>query len=160
MDEIDNIRAQWAAQRPDLDTAPMGLIGRLGRVTRHMAAEMDQTFSRHGLTAPGFDVLATLLRAGPPHRLTPNQLLANMMVTSGTLTNRIDQLAKAGLVERIANTEDKRSVMVGLTDRGYATVNAAVTDHVATQTRLMDPLTPDERTALNTLLAKYLAGME
>ncbi len=158
MDDIDRIKAQWARQRPDLDTGPMALIGRLGRVARHMMQEMEKTFARFGLTAPGFDVLATLLRSGPPHALSPNQLLETMMITSGTMTNRIDQLEKAGLVERIANKGDKRSVLIRLTATGQATIDAAVTAHVQTQSRLVDVLSPQERETLDAVLRKYLAA--
>jgi len=159
MDEIDTIRAQWAQQRPDLDTAPMGLIGRLGRVAQYLSQEMEVTFARHGLTRAGFDVLATLLRSGPPHALTPNQLLATMMITSGTMTNRIDQLEQAGLVERVRNAGDKRSVLVGLTQAGREVIEAAVTDHVATQTRLVAALAPNERSQLDDLLRGFLAAL-
>ncbi len=158
MDDIDRIRAQWARQRPDIDTGPMAVIGRLNRVARHMMQEMEKTFARFGLTAPGFDVLATLLRSGPPHALSPNQLLQTMMITSGTMTNRIDQLEKAGLVERIANADDKRSVLIRLTATGQATIDAAVTAHVRTQARLLDVLSPQERELLDAVLRKYLAA--
>lgn len=160
MDDIDKIRAQWAQQRPDLETGPMGLIGRLGRVARHLSQEMDATFARHGLSPPSFDVLATLLRAGPPHALTPNQLLATMMITSGTMTNRIDQLVRSGMVERIRNGEDKRSVLVGLTPKGRMVIDAAVTDHVATQARLVAVLGAAQRDQLDMGLRHFLAALQ
>tara|TARA_R110002049_G_scaffold44333_6_gene130150 strand:- start:4866 stop:5357 length:492 start_codon:yes stop_codon:yes gene_type:complete len=157
MDDIDRIKAQWAVQRPDLNTDPMALIGRLGRLRAHVADEMGKTFAKHGLTSASFDVLATLLRAGPPHALTPNQLLDTMMITSGTMTNRIDQLVRAGLVRRVPNPDDKRSVSVALTDVGRALIDRAVTEHVATQERIVSVLSPDEQTQLNALLKAFLA---
>jgi DNA-binding MarR family transcriptional regulator len=160
MNDIDDIRAQWAKQRPDLDTAPMGLIGRVLRVSAHMSKEMAKTFDRHGLSAASFDVLATLLRSGPPHALSPNQLLATMMVTSGTMTNRIDQLCKEGLVARIQNPDDKRSVWISLTEKGRTVIDAAVTDHVQTQTRIVSGLSPAVQSALNAGLQAYLDGGE
>lgn len=100
MDAVDRILKQWAIARPDLDTSAMGPIYRLSRVFYHLTRRMGETFARHGLNAAGFDVLATLRRSPPPHALSPGELMASMMITSGTMTNRVDQLAKAGLVTR------------------------------------------------------------
>ncbi len=160
MFDIDEIRAQWARQRPDLDTAPMALIGRVIRLSTLMAAEMNKVFRKHGLSGASFDVLATLLRSGPPHALSPNQLLATMMVSSGTMTHRIDQLVKEGMVARVPNPQDKRSVQVQLTERGRAVIDAAVTDHVAGQKRLVAGLSAEDQVALNMLLDKGLAHLD
>ena len=159
MFDIEEIKTQWARQRPDLDTEPMELIGQLIRLTAHLSQEMGETFARHGLNAASFDVLATLLRAGPPHALSPNQLLATMMVTSGTMTNRIDQLEKEGLVSRIQNQKDKRSVLVKLTEKGYLIIDTAVTDHVKTQTSLISAIDEHQRDHLNALLKSYLSNI-
>ena len=159
MFDMDEIKAQWAQQRPDLDTEPMELIGRLIRLSTHLSQEMGETFARHGLSAASFDVLATLLRSGPPHALSPNQLLATMMVTSGTMTNRIDQLEKEGLVSRVQNPKDKRSVLVKLTEKGRRIIDDAVTDHVETQTRLVSVIDEHQRDDLNALLKFYLANI-
>ncbi len=160
MFDIEDIRAQWAKQRPDLDTEPMGLIGRTVRLSKLFADEMGKTFSKHGLNHASFDVLATLLRAGPPHALSPNELLATMMVTSGTMTNRIDQLVKEGLVARVANPDDKRSVRVQLTARGQQKIDAAVTEHVEVQKRLVDGLGQKDRADLARLLDKAVAALD
>ncbi|KPB02667.1 transcriptional regulator [Ahrensia marina] len=156
MFDIKEIRAQWAKQRPDLNTEPMELIGQLIRVSTHLSGEMAATFSRHGINAASFDVLATLLRSGPPHSLSPNQLLETMMVSSGTMTNRIDQLVKEKLVERIQNPQDKRSVLISLTEKGRRLIDDAVTDHVNTQARLVAPFSDKEFADLNNLLRSYL----
>ncbi|SFR33586.1 DNA-binding transcriptional regulator, MarR family [Yoonia tamlensis] len=156
MYDIDEIKAQWASQRPDLDTEPMMLIGRLIRVSAQMSQQMAATFAQHGLSAASFDVLATLLRSGPPHALSPNQLLETMMVTSGTMTNRIDQLVKEGHVVRIKNPDDARSVLIQLTPKGASVIDAAVTDHVQTQRRLVAPFGASEQEKLNEILQAYL----
>jgi DNA-binding MarR family transcriptional regulator len=160
MDRVDDILAQWRRERPDLDVGPMGLIGRLARVARHLAREMERTFAEHGLNGASFDVLATLRRAGAPYALSPGDLLATMMVTSGTMTNRIDQLEKAGLVSRAPSPEDGRSVIISLTPRGLAAIDAAVAAHVRTQARLVAGLAPDERAALDAGLRRYLEALE
>ena len=157
---MDKIRAQWAEQRPDLDTEPMALIGRIVRLSAQLTEQMGRTFARHGLNAASFDMLATLLRSGPPHALSPNQLLETMMVTSGTMTNRIDQLEKDDLVVRVKNSNDKRSVLVQLTTKGHRIIDAAVTDHVKTQTMLVDGLSQTERTALSGLIQTYLTAVD
>ena len=160
MYDMDKIKAQWAAQRPDLDTEPMALIGRIIRLSAQLMEEMGRTFARHGLNSASFDMLATLLRTGPPHALSPNQLLETMMVTSGTMTNRIDQLEKDDLVARVRNPNDKRSVLVQLTVKGHRIIDAAVTDHVETQKVLVGGMTEAERAALNGLLQTYLTALE
>ena len=159
MDSIDRIKAQWAKQRPDLDVEPMALIGRLQRVSKVLSHEMEATFAKQGLNGPSFDVLATLLRSGAPHALSPNELLETMMITSGTLTNRIDQLEKSGFVTRAGNERDKRSVIVSLTQKGLAVIDRAVTAHVETQTCLTAGLTPAELMSLSQLLRRFLSTL-
>ncbi|MDF8352890.1 MarR family winged helix-turn-helix transcriptional regulator [Ensifer adhaerens] len=160
MDRVDRILAQWHRERPDLDVSAMGLLGRLSRVSTHIAREIEKSFSERGLNASSFDVLATLRRSGPPYRLSPGELLDTTMVSSGTMTNRIDQLEKAGLVERITNPEDRRGVIIALTDEGLRRVDEAATAHVANQHRVVSALSPEERVVLNALLRKYLATFE
>lgn len=160
MFDMNEIRAQWAKQRPDIDTEPMALIGRVIRLSAHLSAEMTKTFAKHGLNAASFDVLATLLRSGEPHALSPNDLLATMMVTSGTMTNRVDQLEKEGLVARIQNPNDKRSVLVQLTSIGREKIDAAVTEHVDTQKSLIEAFPEEARTTLNELLQNYLSEID
>ncbi len=160
MDRVDKILAQWGRERPDLNTVPMGLIGRLRRISHHLLREMEKTFAEHGLNDGSFDLLATLRRSGPPYALSPGDLLTTMMITSGTMTNRIDQLVKAGLVKRSENPDDGRSVIISLTDKGFRVIDAAVTAHVQTQTRLTAALSKQEKAALNALLKSYLATFE
>ena len=160
MDAVDAILAQWARARPDLDVGPMGLVGRVLRLQRHFMRGMEEALAAHGLGFAGFDVLATLRRAGHPGGLSPGALLAETMVTSGTMTHRIDQLAGQGLVERLPDPGDGRGVVVRLTPRGLAVVDAALADHVARQARLVAVLGPDERVCLASLLGTWLHGFE
>lgn len=160
MDHVDKITAQWNRERPDLDTGPMGLLGRLARLRTHLGRELEKAFAVHGLNSATFDVLATLRRSGAPYRLSPGELLATTMVSSGTMTNRLDQLEKAGLVERTHNPEDRRGVIIALTEKGLSLVDAAVTSHVQNQQRLVEGLSADERAALDGLLRTFLAKFE
>jgi DNA-binding MarR family transcriptional regulator len=159
-DHVDRILAQWRRERPDLDVGPMGLLGRLARLTTYLGREVERTFLELGLSSASFDVLAALRRSGEPYRLSPGDLLATMMITSGTMTNRIDQLEKSGLVERLTNPEDRRSVLIALNPKGLDLVERAVTAHVANQHRLIALLEPEEQAALDTLLRKYLVHFE
>ncbi len=160
MDRVDKAIKQWSQERPDLEMSSMELIGRLARIYKFLGLGMTKTFSEHGLNAANFDVLATLRRSGPPYALSPNDLISSTMVTSGTMTNRIDQLTRAGLVERIKNPDDGRSVVVSLTKAGFKLIDAAVTDHVATEEQLTSGLSKDEQKRLNTLLKKFLQSLE
>lgn len=159
MDHVDKVLAQWRAERPDLDVAPMGLIGRIKRLSLSLTREMEKTWSRFGLNSASFDVLATLRRAGPPFSLSPGELIASTMVTSGTMTNRIDQLEKAGLVERTQSAEDRRSFKISLTEEGFRVIDAAVTEHVKTQQALVAGLSAEERMQLDALLKGFVVGL-
>ncbi|HEJ9484816.1 MarR family transcriptional regulator [Proteus sp. GOKU] len=160
MDRIDKITKQWQRERPDLDISPMGLIGRLGNITLHLSREMEKVFSQFGLNTSSFDVLATLRRAGDPYTLSPGEMLSTLMVTSGTMTNRIDQLEKAGWVIRKVNPEDGRGFLVSLTPEGLELINQVIEAHVENQKRLVSGLSQQEQQALNQLLKVFLNTLE
>ncbi|KQV10504.1 transcriptional regulator [Rhizobium sp. Root1203] len=160
MDRVDKILSQWRRERPDLDTEAMGILGRLKRLTTHLAREVEQVLQQHGLSSSSFDVLATLRRSGAPYRLSPGDLLGMTMVSSGTMTNRIDQLEKSGFVKRVVNPDDRRSVLIALTDKGLDIVEAAVGAHVANQQRLTQALTGEEKAELDALLRRFLSTFE
>nr|WP_319250876.1 MarR family transcriptional regulator [uncultured Celeribacter sp.] len=157
---VDEILTQWARERPDLDTAPMALLGRLARVVRLVRQDLEATFDRHGLNAASFDLLATLRRAGPPYALTAGQLMARMMITSGTVTNRINRLETQGLVERRTDKDDARRAIVALSAEGFSRIDKALDDHVATQKRLSGLLTDAEFAQMDDLLASWLTRLE
>ncbi|MTC61077.1 MarR family transcriptional regulator [Providencia rustigianii] len=160
MDRIDKITQQWERERPDLDISAMGLIGRLGNVAHHLTREMEKVFTQFGLNRSSFDVLATLRRAGSPYTLTPSELLATLMVTSGTMTNRIDQLEKVGYVARHTNPDDGRGFLVSLTPEGLDLIDRVVTAHTQNQARLVAALSEEEQQALNQLLRGFLTSLE
>lgn len=160
MDHVDKILAQWRRERPDLDVEAMGILGRMKRLATHLGREVERVLQEQGLSSSSFDVLATLRRSGAPFRLSPGDLLATMMISSGTMTNRIDQLEKAGFVERVLNPEDRRSVLIALTEKGLAIVETAVGAHVANQQRLTQGLSSEDKANLDRLLRKILADFE
>ena len=158
-DRIDAILAQWKRERPDLDTAPMGLIGRIQRAAAALRPRLDATHEESGLQGDSFDVLASLRRCGPPYELTPTELYREMMLSSGAMTNRIDKLEAMGLVARKPDPDDRRGTRVRLTARGRALIDAATTKHVANEDDLVSGLTERERHQLSELLRKLLIGL-
>ncbi|WKX73952.1 MarR family winged helix-turn-helix transcriptional regulator [Streptomyces sp. XD-27] len=159
-DHVDRVLEQWGRQRPDLDVSPMAVIGRLGRLHRLVDAQLGQTFAKHGLDRSSFDVLATLRRSEPPHRLTPAELMRSAMVTSGAITQRLDRLEARGLVARAPSASDGRSVQVSLTDEGRALIDQALPDHIATEAGLLAGLTAPQRDHLVDALRTLLESLE
>lgn len=154
MDHVDNVIEQWRCEKPHLNTQSMATVGRIKRLSLFFGREMEKTFKSFGLNAASFDMLATLLRSGPPYTLSPSELMASTMVTSGTMTNRIDQLEKAGLITRTQSESDKRSFSIALSKKGYELINKVILFHLDTLEKLTSMLTEAEETTLNTLLKK------
>lgn len=159
-DEVDDLVAAWRRERPDLDVAPLEVLSRVTRLARHLDRARGQAFSRHGLEGWEFDVLAALRRSGDPYRLSPGRLLQQTLVTSGTMTNRIDRLAARGLVERHPSLDDRRSVMVQLTEAGAAKVDAALIDLLAHERTILAELGGDDAALLATLLRRVLTPFD
>jgi DNA-binding MarR family transcriptional regulator len=159
-DGVDELVAGWRAQRPDLDVEPMQVLSRVSRLARHMDIARRGAFAGHGLEAWEFDVLSALRRAGPPFQLTPGALLRATLVTSGTMTNRIDRLAATGLVRREPDPRDRRGVLVTLSERGKAAVDAALTDLLNREQSLLAGLDAGERETLASLLRTLLAPFD
>lgn len=155
-DEVDRIVAAWARERPDLDPAPMQVFSRISRLARHLELARRAAFASRGLEPWAFDVLSALRRAGEPYELTPGVLLAQTLVSSGTMTNRIDRLADAGLVERDSDPNDRRVVVVRLTQPGVDAVDAAMSDLLDAESALLDHLDDDERRDLTDALRRVM----
>ncbi len=160
MDHVDKVIQQWNKERAGLDVTPMAAVGRVKRLAIFFGSEMEKTFKQFGLQTASFDVLATLRRSGPPYALSPGDLMASTMVTSGTMTHRIDQLVKAQLVTRTQSQQDKRSMLIALTPKGFELIDNAVTQHVETQRRLTQMLSQKEQQQLNALLRKITEHFE
>ncbi|QLF94652.1 MarR family transcriptional regulator [Pseudomonas sp. ABC1] len=149
--------AQWHVQRPDLDPLPMGILGRLGEAAQVIARDhLNPLFAEHGLQSGEFDVLATLRRSGEPYALTPTVLYESAMISSGGMTNRIDRLEKAGLIERRKHPHDRRGVLVALTEQGFALIENLMTLHVANEQRVLAGMSREEQQRLYDLLGKLL----
>lgn len=158
-DGVDGILRQWRRERPDLDTSPMGIIGRVSRLSRQLEQRLEPVFARHGLEQGLFDVLATLRRSGEPYRMRPADLAASVMLTSSGTTKRLDRLEAAGLVTRHPDPQDRRGLLIELTPAGRELVDAALADHVAAEHQMLASLTPDDRDRLAGLLRILLIGL-
>ena len=159
-DEVDDLVAAWRAQRPDLDVEPMQVLSRISRLARHLDIARRGAFAEHGLESWAFDVLSALRRQGPPFQLTPGALLRATLVTSGTMTNRVDRLEQAGLVRRRPDPEDKRGVLVTLTAAGQARADAALAGLLAAEEALLGALPERSRETLANLLRIVLAPLD
>ena len=152
--------AQWASIRADVDTTPIAVVARLGRVTAYIDAGLNAKLGEFGLTREAWDVLASLRREGPPYRLSPTQLYMSLMRSSGAMTHRLAALERAGLVKRLADPDDGRGILVALTAKGVRLVDRVAPEHVANERRLLAALTDGERSELAGLLRKLLAAYE
>ncbi|GLH96310.1 MarR family winged helix-turn-helix transcriptional regulator [Phytohabitans aurantiacus] len=158
-DGVDAIMRAWETVRPDLDCSPMAVIGRLSRASRLLERALKEHFAARGVEAWEFDVLATLLRAGPPHVLNAGELSTAAMVSSAALTNRIDRLVDRGWVDRAVDPSHRRRVLISLTDSGKDLVNQLVTEHVANEQLLLAGLKTAERDQLAGLLRRLLISL-
>jgi DNA-binding MarR family transcriptional regulator len=151
-DEVDRIAEAWRRERPDLDVAPLQVLSRVSRLARHLDLARRQSFTAHDLDSGEFDVLAALRRAGAPYALSPGQLGSQTLVTSGTMTNRIDRLEARELVRREPDPSDRRGVRVVLTEPGRRCVDDAMSDLLQREHELLSGLDPTERETLSRLL--------
>jgi DNA-binding MarR family transcriptional regulator len=151
-DEVDRIVAAWRLERPDLDFSPLEILSRVGRLARILDRERRRAFSRSELDSWEFDVLAALRRAGKPYQLSPKSLLQQTLVSSGTMTNRIDRLVERGLVTRLEDPNDGRGVLVEMTAAGLTRVDAAITRLVDAEASLLATLPKSEQKRLSTAL--------
>ena len=153
-DEVDRIVDAWERERPDLDFAPLQVLSRVGRLSRHLDRARRAAFAASDLDSWEFDVLSALRRAGAPYELSPKALLQQTLVSSGTMTNRIDRLVQRELVERKADPEDGRGILVCMTTLGRERVDAAISQLVLAEAELLEGLSPADQERLAALLRK------
>jgi DNA-binding MarR family transcriptional regulator len=153
-DEVDRIVDSWLRERPDLDFSPLQVLSRVARLSRHLDRARRTAFDRSDLESWEFDVLAALRRAGAPYQLSPKALLQQTLVSSGTMTNRIDRLVSRGLVERRTDPNDGRGIIVQMTSQGLTRVDAAITRLVDAESELLASLSAADQERLAGLLRK------
>lgn len=159
-DRVARIQAEWRRERPDVDVGPHGVIGRLHRLAAHLREELLVVYRRHGLNEGEFDILAALRRAGAPYQRAPGELAHVTMVTTGAVSKRLDRLEAAGLVQRGLSTGDRRGRVVELTPAGREVIDAAFTDHMRNERRLLEAVGEGDAADLERLLTHWLAQVE
>lgn len=157
---MDLIQLQWAQEKPEIDTSPMGVVGRISRISRYIDQLLQQEYSKFNLNGGEFDVLATLRRAGRPYQLTPTDMFNSLMLSSGAMTNRLDRLEAMGLIKRLPNPNDRRGILVTLTEKGVTLMEQAYPAHLANEDKILAALSPSERKSLTALLRKLLLSFE
>ena len=160
LDHVERRRAQWRRELPDVDTRGAALLGRMRWATLKVRPQIEAVFERHGIDAGEFDVLATLLRCGPPYRLRPTELFQWLMVSSGGITQRLKRLERSALIRRPPDGADGRSLLVELTAKGRRVAEAAFREDMAVEARIVDALDRDEQRQLARLLAKLAASLD
>lgn len=158
-DGVDLILEQWKRERPDLDSSPIGVIGRVSRLARELEQRLEVVYREHGLESGWHDVLATLRRTGAPFRLRPTDLTNASMLTSSGTTKRLDRLEQAGLIAREPDPDDRRGTLISLTPAGRRLIDKVTEAHLANEQRLVGALTATERRQLADLLRKLQTGL-
>jgi DNA-binding MarR family transcriptional regulator len=158
-DDVDRIVAQWAQERPDLQTEAMAVFGRVYRIARLVGDRQEAVYAAFGINRGDFDVLATLRRSGTPFRLAPKDLTSSLMLTSGGMTGRLDRLERRGLVTRAPDPADRRGLTITLTPEGRALVDDAVTAGLDAQREVLERLPPKSRSQLSSLLRELLSAV-
>ncbi|WP_017571289.1 MarR family winged helix-turn-helix transcriptional regulator [Nocardiopsis halotolerans] len=159
-DEVDGLIEAWRSERPDVDVTPLEVFSRVSRLARHLDRARRTVFTEHALEPWEFDVLSELRRSGPPYELSPGRLLRATLVTSGTMTNRVDRLAAAGLVRRRPDPADKRGVLVRLTEQGAERIDAAMVSLLSYEETLLAPMADGDRKQLASLLRSLLSPLD
>jgi DNA-binding MarR family transcriptional regulator len=159
-DEVDRLVAAWRRERPDLDVEPLEVLSRVSRLARHLDRARRTAFAEHNLEPWEFDVLTALRRAGAPYQLSPGQLLTQTLVTSGTMTNRIDRLAGKGLVQRLPDPGDRRGVLVRLSSDGQELADLALAALLTHERALLAELSAGQRGELAGLLRQLVAPFD
>ncbi|MCH7232404.1 MarR family transcriptional regulator [Glycomyces sp. L485] len=159
-DAVDRIVEQWHRELPELELESMATFGRIHRVSQNLSARLAATFAEHGIGRTEFDVLASLRRSGEPFVLSPKQISASLMLSSGGLTGRLDKLERAGLIERLPDPDDRRGLKVRMTDAGRTAIEGAVRAALEVQREALAVLNQKECEELGALLRKLHAGFE
>ncbi|MCA9016162.1 MAG: MarR family transcriptional regulator [Planctomycetaceae bacterium] len=159
-DFIDHLIGQWKSERPDLDATPMGVVGRILRLSTHLERRVNEALKPFGLAQWGFDILATLRRSGSPYAMTPTELMEAVMLSSGAMTNRIDRLEQLGFVKRKPSPSDRRSLQVQLTPQGRKIIDEAIEARFAEADQALSGLKKRDRKQLADLLRVLLHNLD
>ena len=160
-DKIDHICEQWRQESPQLDTSPLGIVGRVLRIARLLEKHRETVLAEYGLSVWSFDVVTTLRRQGKPYQLKPTDLYSLLMLSSGATTNRIDRLEQDGIVTRLRDPDDRRSVIVQLTSKGVQLANLVIPKLLKSEQDLLSQFAnPNERETFIAMLRRLLVSLD
>jgi DNA-binding MarR family transcriptional regulator len=159
-DRVDEILAQWRKEQPDLKTETIAVAGRILMASEMLKTRIQPVFERHGISFGGGDVLASLRRNGPPYELSPTHLYRELMLTSGTMTNRLDRLERDGFIARRPDPNDRRGTLVCMTQKGMAVIDAAMAEHMENERNLLSALGAEEQQQLAQLLSRLIRSWD
>ena len=159
-DSVERMLDEWRRERPELDASPLGIQGRVVRLSGHLLRRVDEWLAPLGLSWEAFSLIVTLRRSGKPYEMRPTDILEESLLTSGAITNRIDRVAKMGLVKRYPDPDDRRGYLVKLTPAGKKLADRAIARHFAGVEGALEVLSPAEQDRLAELLSKLLASLE
>ena len=159
-DRVDQLLDEWAPKLPAIDLDIEGAVQRIQWIYKLINRQMEETLGEYKLSHGEWTLLRHLAMEGPPHRSSPGRLAKREGLSSGAMTNRLDQLEKAGLVRRLPDREDRRALHVELTDKGHKLWADSLSAQASKEARLAAALDDRELAQLNKLLRKVLAGLE
>ncbi len=159
IDQVNKAIEQWQREIPELASDNMLLIGRLANCSLRILHHLESLYNQFGINGGEFDVLASLRRSGAPYQLAPTALFSTLMVTSGTMTNRLQRLENKGLISRLPNPEDARSLLVVLSESGLVLINELIFAHVEAEKSLYALISPEQKKQLETGLGDWLAQL-
>lgn len=159
-DPMKSIRAQWQLCCPELNTSSMEIAGRILLASSLLQTRLEPVFKRYGVSSGGFDVLATLRRQGAPFELSPTILYKELLITSGTMTHRLDTLEKRGLIERITHPSDRRGLLVRLTKKGLSITDRLLAEHLENERKLFASINAKDTKALTRILGNWIESLD
>jgi DNA-binding MarR family transcriptional regulator len=159
-DRIDEILEQWQRESPQLDVSALAVTGRVMRIARLLEKHRETVLAEYGLNVWSFDVLATLKRQGSPYQLKPTDLYGLLMLSSGAMTNRIDRLEEDGVVVRLRDPDDRRSVIVQLTPKGIELMDTVIPVLFEKEKQFLEQFTKTETQTFTKLLRRFLLSFD
>lgn len=162
-DEQDWIDARlliWATELPELDLATEGIVERIQKLAARFNHEMDLTLREFELKRGEWHLLAALRKSGPPYRRSPGQLSEDLGLSSGAMTHRLDRMESAGLIRRLPDPEDRRSLQIELTDAGWQLWQDSTGTQARKEALIAEALTDEEKEQLNVLLRRLMLAFE
>jgi DNA-binding MarR family transcriptional regulator len=159
-DRIDELLEKWAPKLPPIDLDIEGAVQRIQWIYKLIERQMDETLGEHELSHGEWKLLRELAMEDPPYRSSPGRLAKREGLSSGAMTNRLDQLEKAGLVRRLPDPDDRRALKVELTEKGHKLWADSLSAQANKEANLAASLDERELAQLNKLLRKVLTGLE